>query len=193
MHRLRRALRRVARESRPHDTHVRFRADFRGHASGRIDTRRWPPDVAIGSTSQICQDLLDAGEVDVVIDDWASLRLIEMGEPPFRDYGCDNRMVLEFPLPGPYHAAVFAPHLGELAKNFSIATDAAKYDAAREDGVESSRWRAERLLDARRARPPLGTRQSSSSISGRTAAARRTPSTKTGPRKSSSGTCSDSS
>ena len=38
--------------------------------------------------------------------------------------------MLDFPLPGPYHAAIFAPHLEALATNFSIATESARYDVA---------------------------------------------------------------
>ena len=94
-------------------------------------THEWPPGVAFGDTPRLCQELLDAGEVDVVIGDWPTQRAIELGDPPFRDLGgCDKRVVLDFPLPGPYHAAIFAPHLGALSKNFSLAVDAAKYDAA---------------------------------------------------------------
>ncbi|KAH8074520.1 hypothetical protein JL721_2084 [Aureococcus anophagefferens] len=67
-----------------------------------------------------CERRLDAGEVDVVVLDW-----IFAGQQSLRR--CDERLLLNLPLPGVRVGFVTAS--AALAANVSVAVDAAKYEA----------------------------------------------------------------
>jgi len=67
-----------------------------------------------------CERRLDAGEVDVVVLDW-----IFAGQRSLRR--CDERLLLNLPLPGV--RVEFVTASAALAANVSVAVDAAKYEA----------------------------------------------------------------
>ena len=62
----------------------------------------------------ICQDLLDDGNVTVILADWATMKQLELDN-------CESRVVLNMPLPSANAGIVMAPKWGELAKNISKA------------------------------------------------------------------------
>jgi len=100
--------------------------------AGGLDPRDWEGKLVKRATTDpardysytesiaACERRLDAGEVDVVVLDW-----IFAGQQSLRR--CDERLLLNLPLPGV--RVEFVTASAALAANVSVAVDAAKYEA----------------------------------------------------------------